>query len=86
MSSGFDLIESTFESCDVDDDDQLNEDEIHQENCMETLEAMFGITERWLNMISQKIDTNADRKISFKEAQMAYEKSQGFNRSKKENK
>ena len=63
-TTGLDVIESTFDTCGVNRDGQLEQDEIHEihENCLETLETWFGLTEGWLHEISPKIDANADLK------------------------
>ena len=78
MSSGFDIaesvLESTFGTCDVDSDGQINQDEIHQENCVGTLDTMFGLTESQLPELFNLTDTNADMKISSEEALTAFDR------------
>ena len=80
LRSGIDPIEFTFRTCDDNIDDQLNEAEINQGKCREALETVFGITEEWLETVSSKIDSNADRKITLEEARLAFERFEDLNR------
>ena len=84
LSSGFDIyessIESTFGTCDENSDGQINPNEIHNENCVGTLDTMFGLTESQLPELFHQIDTNADMKISSEEALTAFHRIEAFNR------
>ena len=84
LSSGFDIfesaLESTFGTCDANSDGQINKDEIHQENCIGTLDTMFGLTESQLPELFNLTDTNADMIISSEEALTAFHRIEEFNR------
>ena len=65
---------STFGICDENIDGKLKMNEIHQDNCLDTLETMFGLTKSGLNEVFFQIDTNADMMISFEEASIAFDR------------
>ena len=74
--SGFELL---WGICDENVDGKLNPNEVHQDNCLETLETMFGLTKSGLNELFLQIDVNADMLISLDEASMAVDRSITFN-------
>ena len=76
LVSGFELL---WRICDENVDGKLNPNEVHQGNCLETLETMFGLTESVLSELFLQIDVNADMMISLDEASMAFDRSLIFN-------
>ena len=80
--AGIDLLVSTFEICDL-NSDGLTKEELLVDNCKETLENLFGISEEGLDEIFPELDGNTDGRISLDEGRMAYERAAIFDRSKK---
>ena len=78
--AGIDPLVSTFEICDL-NSDGLTKEELLLDNCKETLENLFGISEEGMDEIFPELDGNTDGRISMDEGRMAYERAELFNRS-----
>ena len=78
-------IEIVFAACDGNNDGELNEHEVHDANCMNTLSELFGLAESGLDELFAQIDTNSDKQISSVEAMMAYESIDILNRKNNNN-
>ena len=74
-----DPVLSTFEICDINNDDGLTREETLEDKCKDTLEKWFGFTEQGLNEIFPKLDSNNDDKISLDEGRVAFEGNRSFN-------
>ena len=81
LLSEFDLIKSTYAICDENNDRKLMMNEIHQDNCLDTLEKVFGLNKSVLSEVCSQIDTNNDMMISFEEASIAFHRSYFGDRS-----
>ena len=79
-----DPIKSTFGICDENNNGKLTMNEIHQDNCLDTLEKVFGLNKSVLNEVCSQIDTNNDMMISFEEASIAFHRSDFGDRSEGE--